>query len=255
MIRHENCVKNARVMIFWRLRAPSMRTTWTHVWKVSVNVRCSPWTMSKNCWKKATSEGRVWSLKPPLGSVVDWEFQIGWCNWLHFTQLNWWTTSHGPRLEPRVGLIWFPVSLRRSCIMCHQAAHMSGLLQYEGNQAGINQGTWSTWIPRSLTNQYIMYMKGDNLFFTHIFRINPMILQCVESSPFIFIIPMIAPVVHPPWDNRSRFRFCPMRQQACTALPLGISRSHVVHKWFGNGVVSNKIGGWSITFGGVLSVL
>ena len=60
------------------------------------------------------------------------------------------------------GLIWFRVSLRRLCIMCHQAAHMSGC---------INQGTWSTWILRSLANQYkilqynIMYMNGDIIFF------------------------------------------------------------------------------------------
>lgn len=46
--------------------------------------------------------------------------------------------------------------------MCHQAAHMSGC---------INQGTWSTWILRSLANQYkilqynIMYMNGDIIFF------------------------------------------------------------------------------------------
>ena len=53
--------------------------------------------------------------------------------------------------------------------MCHQAAHMSGLLQYEGNQACTNQGTWSTWILRSLTHQYIMYMNGDNLFFSPTF--------------------------------------------------------------------------------------
>lgn len=127
-------------------RGPSLRTMWTHVWKVSVNVRCSPWTMSKNCWKKATSEGRVWSLKH-LETTTGFSGGLGIPNWM--VQLasfhpNWWTTSHGPRE-------WFLASLRRPCIMCHQAAHMSGLLQYEGNQAGINQGTWSTWILRSLT--------------------------------------------------------------------------------------------------------
>ena len=40
---------------------------------------------------------------------------------------------------------------------------------------------------------------------------------------------MIAPVVHPPMGQPVTFSVFPMRQQACTALPLGISRSHVVH--------------------------
>ena len=37
-------------------------------------------------------QGLGWSLEP-LG-----EFQIGWCNWLHFCQLNWWTPSWSSRL-------------------------------------------------------------------------------------------------------------------------------------------------------------